>query len=407
MNIHKSLLPTLASITLLAPVAEAASVSPRGVNVRSFGTNTIFLTYLGLNNQVPAEAFWCGAINANQSCVPGTVFGRLPSRYSIGRGSGGNGQNNYTDIMTIPTSVVRKAYQDAAQGNNSEFFYVRRWVSTTGGPDEFVAVTCRLSGGGARVPFSITSVKLLVDRDRVAPVIDSGARIPKFQAKIGYNGTGRLKGRWEVVMPGDPLPSERDLLTEASLPLEERGLQRRYMELQRFDLFLHPNGEVMLPGPDPARMPKGSSGTHLVLLRIEATDDREGNSDLGVGVVNSGGVAGFPMPIFRYFITANGDRDRSNLNLLEPKPNSRIAATQPIQFSWQGISGARGYKLIVKDNDRVVLSALLPSNRTSYNAPPWLKQQRNKSLNWRVQALDGKGGVLIESAPITFQMAGN
>jgi hypothetical protein len=299
MNLKTLLLPLF--VTLLSLPAHAASVSPTGVNVKSFGTTTVFLTYLGLNNQAPVEALWCGEINADRSCVSGTVFGRLPQRYDLGRSSGRG--NNYTDIMTIPPSVARKAYQDAAKGNNSDFFYVRRWRSSTGAPDEYVAVTCRLSSGGARVPFSITDVKLQIVGKKPIPSISVGESLPNFGAQITYNGTGRLKGRWEVVLPGDPPPSRRDLLTEATLPLEERGLQRRYTQLDRFDLFLQPMGQVFLPGPDPSKIPKGLTGAHQILLRIEATDDREGDSNIGSGVVNSGGVAGFPMPVFRYFIT--------------------------------------------------------------------------------------------------------
>jgi hypothetical protein len=226
VNIQTAL-TILALITsiLAAPTAKTASVSPSGVTVKSFATNTVFLTYLGLNNQIPGEA------------------------------------------------------------------------------DEYVAVTCRLAGSGARVPFSITSVKLQVNGDKNAPAIAIGNNISSFGAQITYNGTGRLKGRWEVVLPGDPLPNERDLLTAASLPLEQRGLQRRYTELQRFDLFLQPTGSVFLPGSNPAKFPRGTTGTHLILLRIEATDDFQGNSNIGTGIVNSGGVAGFPMPIFRYSVS--------------------------------------------------------------------------------------------------------
>jgi hypothetical protein len=263
-------LASLAALFALLPLAvNAASVSPVGVNVKAFSTTTVFLTFLGLNNQVPAEGLWCGAINANQSCVPGTIFGRLPQRYNLSRLSGGN---NYTDIMTIPASVTRRAYQDAAQGNQGDFFYVRRLVSTTGGADEFVAVTCRLAAGGARVPLSLSSVKLELAKNRAAPAIATGTTLPIFGAQIAYNGTGRLKGRWELVSPGDPRPSQRDLLPEASLPAEERGLQQRYTQLERFDLFLPPTGQVFLPGPNPDRIPKGASGLHLILLRIEATE---------------------------------------------------------------------------------------------------------------------------------------
>jgi hypothetical protein len=375
--------------------AHAASVSPKGVNVKSFGTTTVFLTYLGLNNQTPREAFWCGQINADQSCVGSTLFGRLPRRSNLGRASG---QNSYTDIMTIPSSVARKAYQAALKNSNSEFFYVRRWSSNNGGPDEYVAVTCRLASGGARVPFSITSVKL-VTGDKPAPVVFTGSNVPAFGAQISYNGTGRLKGRWEVVLPGDPPPTQRDLLTEATLPLEERGLQRRYRQLERFDLFLQPTGQVFLPAPDPSKFPKGLSGIHQVLLRIEATDDKEGDSILDTGIINSGGVAGFPMPVFRYALTAN-----SALNLLSPLPDSRIAVKQSVRFSWEKVNAARGYKLEVKDRNRVVLSALLGADRTTYTAPPWLKQETNKSLTWQIQALDRNGAILTESEARQFQI---
>jgi hypothetical protein len=388
----------IGSTLSIAEPVQAVGVSPKGVNVKSFGATTIFLTYFGLNNQTPSDALWCGQINADQSCVPGTVFGRLPSRYNIGRTSG---QNNYTDIMTIPSSVARKAYQAALNGNNSEFFYVRRWSSTTGGPDEFVAVTCRLTSGGARVPFGITSVKLQV-ADKPAPAISTGATLPQFGAQISYNGTGRLKGRWEVVLPGDPLPTQRDLLTEASLPLEERGLQRRYTQLERFDLFLQPDGQVFLPGPDPEKFPQGATGGYQILLRIEATDDKEGDSSIGTGIANSGGVAGFPLPVFRFFKTAN----LNQIALLTPQLNSQIASGEPIRFSWRGISAARGYKLEVKDGDRVILSALLSPKSTTYTAPPWLKQRKNTVLTWQVQALDRQGLTLTESALQQFQILG-
>jgi hypothetical protein len=388
----------LSSTVFLSTSAQAATVSPTGVNVKSFGTTTVFLTYSGLANQSPADAFWCGQINADGSCVSSTLFGRLPSRYNIGRASG---QNNYTDIMTIPASVARKAYQAALRSNNSEFFYVRRWRSNTGAPDEFVAVTCRLAGGGARVPFSITSVKLQLAGDKPVPVVFTGATVPQFGAKIGYNGTGRLKGRWEVVLPGDEPPSQRDLLTEASLPIEERGLQRRYKELQRFDLFLQPTGQVFLPAPDPLKFPKGLAGTHQVLLRIEATDDKEGDSSIGTGVVNTGGVAGFPMPVFRYFLTAN-----TGLNLISPLPNSRIEIGQPVRFGWEKIESARGYKLEIKDKDKVILSALLGADRTTYTAPPWLKQKTDRLLTWHIQALKSDGSILVESIDSQFQIIG-
>lgn len=405
IKIGATTIASLALATILAPSTLAASVSPRGVNVSSFNATTVFLTYLGLNNQAPAEGIWCGAINADQSCVSGTIFGRLPQRSFFGRFSG---QNNFTDIMTIPPSIARKAYQDAARGNNSDFFYVRRLVSQNGGADEFVAVTCRLAAGGARVPLSITNVRYQLADNKPAPPVTTAETLPKFGAQISYNGTGRLKGRWEVVRPGDPPPSPRDLLSEASLPLEERGLQRRYTVLQRFDVSLQPMGKIWLPGPDPATLPKGATGPHAILLRIEATDDREADSNIGTGIVNSGGVAGFPMPIFRYYMTGATNRNQtvSKLALLEPKPNTQLSLQAPIRFSWRPVVGANGYKLEIKDKERVIVSALLSVDRTTYNAPPWLKDNKGKSLTWQIQALTTNGKVLSESVPQEFRILG-
>lgn len=302
--------------------------------------------------------------------------------------------------MTIPPSVARRAYQDALRGNSSEFFYVRRFVSRTRAPDEFVAVTCRLAGGGARVPLALTEVRLQFESGQDVPAITTGSSLPRFGANIAYNGTGRLKGRWEIVRPGEPLPSDRDLLTEASLPIEERALQRRYTTLQRFDIFVPPTGRVFLPGPDPAAIPKGIEGQHLILLRIEATDDREGNSETGIGTVNSGGVASFPLPVLRYFVTS----DLSGLQLLSPSDNAQLSAKQPIRFQWQAVKDAIAYKLEIKQNSTVVLSALLTPTQTSYIAPSWLNEKTQQLLQWQVQAIGKDHSVLTNSRVQEFQI---
>jgi hypothetical protein len=390
---------SVASISVLnSQSAQAVTVSPQGVNVSTFSPTTTFLTYFNVNGLAPAEAQWCGAINADGSCVPGTVFGRLPRRYNLGRFSNNFrvGVNNYTDIMSIPSSITRKAYQDALKGNQADFFYVRRFTSTTGGIDEYVSVTCRLTSSGAGVPLSITNVKYQLaegqssaNNGQVSP-IGIGTTIPKFGARVNYTGTGRLKGRWEVVLPGEPSPTQQDLLTEASLPLEQRGLQRRYTQLKRFDLYLQPSGSVFIPGPDPSSLPKGSKGLHQFLLRIEATDNPEGSFNVP-SIAPTGGVAGFPLPIFRYIIVAKP----TQIALLQPNPDEQLLSQQQLRFSWQGVEGASGYKLQIKQFGKLVLFALLSKNNT-YTAPPWLRQTKG-ALSWQVQALKSDGTVLGES----------
>lgn len=391
-----TLIATLTTISLALP-ATAVTVSPKGVNVKTFGASTIFLTFIGLRpDQRPAEGLWCGDINANQSCRAGTVFGRLPSHSNLSTRSGPNGQN-LTDIMTIPPSVARRAYQDALRGNSSEFFYVRRFVSANG-PDEFVAVTCRLAGGGARTPFSLTNVKLEFETEsnKTIAVIPRNAEVPPLQAQIRYNGAGHLKGRWEVVLPGEPLPSVRDRIPEASLPIEQRGTQRRYTLVERFDRFVPPTGQITLKGPDPDKFPKIASGLHLVLLRIEATAEREGNSFTGVGTVNSGGVAGFALPVLRYYISAQVER--APLILLAPESGSTIALTQPTTFEWESVPNAELYRLsIVQGDASEVLTAFTASDVLRYVVPSEVFQGVDSTVQWRVEALDKNGTVLTSS----------
>ena len=101
----------------------------------------------------------------------------------------------------------------------SSFFYVRRFRSLIGGPDEYVAVTCRMTGGGARTPLSLTDVRLGFGVDAPVLQLARASSRRRFGAEIGYNGTGRLRGRWEVVAArARSCPRPTDLLTEATLP---------------------------------------------------------------------------------------------------------------------------------------------------------------------------------------------
>jgi hypothetical protein len=309
--------------------------------------------------------------------------------------------------MTIPASVSRRAYQDATRGNDPTFFYVRRFASTTGGPDEYVAVTCRLASG-ARVPLSLTNVRLTFkNEDPFIADVTQGQTPPPFNAEITYNGSGRLRGRWEVVLPGDALPTTRDLVPEASLPIDQRALQRRYTEIQPFDIYLPPTGRVVLPGPDPARLPKASGGLHLVLLRVEATNDEDaGNSQTGRGTVFTGGVAGFPLPVLRYYVSSGNSpllRATTSIQLLLPNQGALLATSQPISFKWQESQGASAYKLEVESNKTPILRAVLDAKTTSYTAPPWLQEKTGQTLRWRVQAIAPGGQTVAESQWSEFQ----
>ena len=401
----------------LGPTSPAAAVaqvrvSPTGVSVNAMAATTVFLTFGGVGSLTPAEAFWCGdlvpaAPDLGQRCNPATLFGQLPARNDRSRRSG---TSAFTDIMSIPPSVARRAYQAAVRGATSTFFYVRRFRNAAG-PDQYVVVTCRLTGGGARVPLALTDVRLAFDPPAAVLQLGADDSLPALAAQITYNGTGRLVGRWEVVLPGEELPTETDLLTEATLPLEDRARQRRYTPVERFNVFLPPNGRVTLPGPDPSKFPVDAEGTYLVLLRIEASNDREGDSDLGAvgagnGVVHRGGVAGFPMPVLRYVVGAGDDgaiaasETASPIRLLTPGEGATIAPDSAVRLRWSGVWGAAGYRVeLVTERGDVLLDALLGPRTTHYDPPPLVRSAAGaRRVRWRIWALDLAGAVIRRSA---------
>jgi hypothetical protein len=404
--------------TLLASLAAAAGAEirrdPVGVNVNSQGATSVFITFGGLRDQVPVEAAWCGELvpaapDLGQKCDPRTVFGLLPIRFDRSRLAADGGA--FTDVMTIPPSVARRAYQSARRGDAPSFFYVRKFQSLAGGPAEYVPVTCRLTAGGARSPLALLDVALRFDGEPTVLSVQRGRTPPALSAAVAYNGTGRLQGRWEVVLPGDPPPATRDLLTEATLPAAERPLQRRYTELSRFNVFLPPTGRYLLPGPDPKLLPTAVDGLHQVLLRIEASADREADSNLaaagaGEGIVHSGGVAGFPLPVLRYYVgslPAPG-----GFAPLLPADGARIEAGQPLDLSWEQRDGGALYRVELADGGgQPIFSAVVQQGIGTYRAPSWLGERvADGKVRWRVVALDAAGEEVAATAWRAVVLAG-
>lgn len=402
---------TLAPATLLA----VTGVNPTDVNVNATGVTSVFLTFQNLApNEQPVDAFWCGDLTVSggpsvvtdfDPCVPGTLFGRLPARNDLSQVSGTAGVRNFTDIMTIPTSVARRAYQAAQGGSSSDFFYVRRF--NDGVRDTFVTVTCRLTGGGARVPLALTEVRVYFETpagQRPVHFLGRNQSLPPFAAEIKYNGAGRFKGRWEVVKPGDLEPAVEDLLTEATLPVEQRGLQRRYTLIDRFDLFLPPSGKLTLPGPDPKLVTTDSDGPYKILLRVEATEEKEGNSDTLAGTASSGGVAGFPLPVLQFFVgtaealaAAQEAVTPGTLTLLLPGEGVEVSTGLPVNFSWLTIPEASAYRLELRSGTATILNAVVGARTAAYTAPPWILKESGETLRWRIVAMDSLGRPVARS----------
>lgn len=396
----------LVALCLAGSLAAAAGadaqilVDPTGVNVGSQGATTAFLTFGGLAGYRPAEAMWCGELvpaapAIGLRCDPATIFGLLPARYDRSQASGAGA---LTDVMSVPASVARRAYQAAVAGHSSEFFYVRHFMKA-GAPDQFVAVTCRLTAGGARVPLSLVDVELTFDAETPILEVVPGQRMPAVSAHLAYTGSGRLQGRWEIVLPGQEVPSPADLLTEATLPIDARGSQRRYTELGRFDVQLPPTGRATLAGPDPARLPTGVDGQYLLLFRVEATDDKEADSNLsavgaGSGVVHAGGVAGFPMPVLRYVVghAASGTAAPVSTSEVSPPDAAVFAAGDAIDLAWPATADARYYRIEMLSGGKLVHAAYVKAGAATYRVPPFVADKAaGQPLTWRIVAVADGG----------------
>jgi hypothetical protein len=190
------------------------------------------------------------------------------------------------------------------------------------------------------------------------------------------------------------------------LPPEERPLQRRYTLVDRFNVFLPPTGRIVLEGPEPSRLPSQLDGMHQILLRVEVSDDKEGNSSLdlagaGSGVVHAGAVAGFPMPVLRYFVGSAGDLPEAaidaDLALMAPLEGAVLAGDDPLTFAWEQaraqLRGAVAYRLQVENAaGESLLQAIVQQGIGLYRAPDWLaRNAAGQQLRWRVVAIGPQG----------------
>lgn len=398
------------AMLLLVPALAAGQVggpdvrvTPATVTVNSQGPTTSILTYSGVRGYTPAEGTWCGALapvlDRGVRCDPATIYGQAPRPARAGSAAG-----TFTDVMSVSASVAQRAYEAAIAGGSPRFYFVRRFaapaMTKVPGVDQYVVVALLLGGSGANAPFALTNVRLRVDPDVPVLFVKRGTEPLPMTAEIAYTGSGRLRGRWEVVMPGETRPTARDLMTEGSLPSTERGLQRRYREIERFNVLLLPNGQFTLPGPNPSRLPTTLDGSYTILLRVETSDDAR--SDLRVAgtssgtVVHNGASASFPMPTLRYIVGATGarvapSRIPQNVRLRLPVGGAIVAPDAALTLSWTDVASAKRYRVELENvaDGATLLSAIVASGIGRYAVPPFAVA--TGPARWRITALDAVG----------------
>ena len=153
------------------------------------------------------------------------------------------------------------------------------------------------------------------------------------------------------------------------------------------------------------------------MLRVEASDDKEGDTNLasvgaGGGIVHGGAVAGFSLPTLNYYVSNGSYRPVAPgsgvLTQLSPGERAVLPTDKPLDFTWEATDNASTYRLEVEDlQGNPIISAILttgaakqgnaakPSDGTTlrdtltYRAPSWLKDKIGASVaRWRIVAFD-------------------
>lgn len=415
-----ALVMVLGSSQLAAQVdAPLIRVAPASVNVRSDGATTAILTFSGLGAYLPAEGQWCGRLGPSSgrglACDPRTIYAQA-LRAVGAQATGGV----FTDVMSVPASVAQKANVAARAGESPRFYFVRRFRAASAAmpyaADQYVAVACLLGGGGANAPFTLTAVRLRTPAELPVTFVARGGRAPAPRAEIEYTGTGRLRGRWEIVMPGEELPRADDLMTEGSLAPAARALQRRYREVGRFNVMLLPTGRFTLSGPDPDRLPTAVEGTYLLLLRVEASDDprstRVVESAAGMTVIQRGAAAAFPMPTLRYVVGATQSRAAraripQDVRLQLPLDGALVSSDSAPTLRWSDARADARHRVELEDaaSGVMLLSALVAAGVDGYAVPPFvLARTTGRRVRWRVVALSAAGLEVGRSASWQMQL---
>jgi hypothetical protein len=380
-----------------ASLIDVALNAPTPVSIRY----SIAGTPSAMGPETPLAGQFCSALNRaypasgvtiGNPCAPASNLGSANPAVGFISNAAQTGET-----LVVPETIARQAAQRAAASGNSIFYFVRQFSS-----GKFAVVRLRLTASSASSPLAFTDIRLgfrggaglqnigFFKRDQLLPAVS---------AMLRYQGAGVLRARWEIVQPGDTLPTPLDLTAEAGLSPLERAQQRRYRVLERVNIYLPAAGQAVLSGPAPRLLPNDQYGQYLLLLRIEASD-----SIAGV----AGGIAPFVLPVLRYYIGENSDPvARTKLvpeaiNLVAPQTGARLDKDAALTFQWLENQNVSLYRLEIEANGKPAYAARIrPSAQSGinqYTAPPFIAASLvDKVARWRVVALAGDGQFVGES----------
>ena len=369
------------------------------VSPRQFGLNTTLRTSRqlaysfapGTTSVRPRSAFVCtdltglpppsGTSPANP-CAPGAQSLPLaldPAGLQVQRGA--NGQI----LRALETVNIPQGFAALAQSRPgpATLYFVREFEGSG-----FAVVQITVVGNSLAAPLTLTDVRMAFvvgNARRPTAAVVAGQRPPRVVADIEYSGSGVLRGRWEVVEPGRETPEPGDLVPEASVPFANRGLQRRYTVVERFEHVLGAAGRFRLNGPDPARLPVRQAGNYLLLLRIEAVPARQP----GLAASAEHGAASFALPVLSYNVGTGIDSASVLANRIITLLPGAAAAGAP-EIAWLPVEQARMYRVEFADASGQVLGSrfLRADEPQRYRLGGALATKVRGATQWRVRAFD-------------------
>lgn len=331
----------------------------------------------------------------------GETLGRVGTFLTTDAGAGGSA--SVTETLLIPPDVVNRAYKR----NAATFFYRRQFRSTADGAAGQSELTCRVATS-AYGNFSIAGLTIYFDNQRGETTFEQNDTNAHAFAEVHYNGSGLLKGTWEVQEPNSP----------------------GFRVLQQVNYHLAYGDRIVFQSPSVPPLPTVVTGLHNVRFTVTQP------------------VSGFPLPQVTYFVKLRPEEEKAQAPLRAATPDMNSTLQNDVAFRWTGkvekasilkfsvserastsqstenpipvspsseslpdSSPLAGSKLLHSPDILTlrgveVFSAALPSGAQQYSPrAEQLKRLRPATIYvWQVQALDSTGVVLAETELRTFQV---
>lgn len=292
----------LASSATWAIVGDNPPTVPSAKNVPLGKSTSISFVWRVTDTSSPGFVVTISS-NSGQFCV-GTVFvcttlRTVSKRLSVTYTSNGTPTTfSIAESVLVPQAVIDQAKK---LGFNT-VLYRRSW--TPGGTFPNGAITLNITGSAA-AGFSINRQSMRFDDNSIIKLLNEKESL-RAKADITYNGSGQLRGKWEVAGPGST------------------SGEAIFRNLRTVRKYLGSGDKRTLISPP---LPSDRAGSYMVRLHITSP------------------APGFESPVIRYYVGAQGAQVTPPQTMRLGNPVDRSWLTKNTRFNWQGIKNTKHYRL--------------------------------------------------------------